>query len=343
MGAPKQKWTPEEEHALRAGVEKYGPGKWRAIQKDPEYGPELTQRSNVDLKDKWRNMSVAAGGQLVQVTPKKERSSRGGSSEPSSPEPVREVKGISNKKFLELITGAIAALKDKGGSNIAAISKHIEERREVPPNFRRMLQTRLRVLCESGKLVKVKQSYRLAASGDAPGSEPRASRRSRGASDAANGGGSSSKAEPSGSGASSPPESSALAGGGGGGHRLRDGKERGAGAGGGRGRAAAGGGAEATPERLAVSRHRKEERQAAKRARVEADMAKSKMRTAEEAARVAAAAVAEAEAAAAAAEQAARDAEAAEAEAEAAEAAAEAAAAALRPPKKRASSVKPKA
>jgi myb proto-oncogene protein len=50
MGAPKQKWTEEEEVALRKGVERYGPGKWRAIQKDPKYGPFLTQRSNVDLK-----------------------------------------------------------------------------------------------------------------------------------------------------------------------------------------------------------------------------------------------------------------------------------------------------
>ncbi|CAL5434159.1 unnamed protein product [Camellia sinensis] len=36
MGAPKQKWTPEEEAALRAGVVKHG--------------------------DKWRNMSVMANG-----------------------------------------------------------------------------------------------------------------------------------------------------------------------------------------------------------------------------------------------------------------------------------------
>ncbi|EFJ09838.1 hypothetical protein SELMODRAFT_49296, partial [Selaginella moellendorffii] len=61
MGAPKQKWTAEEECALRAGVEKYGPGKWRAIQRDPKFGPALVARSNVDLKDKWRNLSVSSG------------------------------------------------------------------------------------------------------------------------------------------------------------------------------------------------------------------------------------------------------------------------------------------
>jgi hypothetical protein len=64
MGAPKQKWTSEEEGALRAGVEKYGAGKWKTILKDPEFTLCLASRSNVDLKDKWQNlMSVSAGGQ----------------------------------------------------------------------------------------------------------------------------------------------------------------------------------------------------------------------------------------------------------------------------------------
>ncbi|GMQ01126.1 hypothetical protein CsSME_00047881 [Camellia sinensis var. sinensis] len=50
MGAPKQKWTPEEEAALRAGVVKHGAGKWRTILKDPEFSGVLYLRSNVDLK-----------------------------------------------------------------------------------------------------------------------------------------------------------------------------------------------------------------------------------------------------------------------------------------------------
>ncbi|RRT77604.1 hypothetical protein GW17_00017423 [Ensete ventricosum] len=79
MGAPKQKWTAEEEEALRAGVDKHGAGKWRTIQKDPEFSRCLATRSNIDLKvlhhvlspsapfpslrDKWRNMSISASGQ----------------------------------------------------------------------------------------------------------------------------------------------------------------------------------------------------------------------------------------------------------------------------------------
>lgn len=58
----KQKWTAEEELALRLGVTKYGKGKWRAIQKDPELGPVLANRSNIDLKDKWRNLNIKAPG-----------------------------------------------------------------------------------------------------------------------------------------------------------------------------------------------------------------------------------------------------------------------------------------
>ncbi|XP_057860805.2 telomere repeat-binding factor 1 isoform X4 [Cryptomeria japonica] len=62
MGAPKQKWTKEEEAALRAGIDKYGPGKWSAILKDPLLSTYLASRSNVDLKDKWRNINVTANG-----------------------------------------------------------------------------------------------------------------------------------------------------------------------------------------------------------------------------------------------------------------------------------------
>ncbi|KAK9820558.1 hypothetical protein WJX72_011639 [[Myrmecia] bisecta] len=57
-GAPKQKWTEEEERALRRGVAKYGVGKWRLIQKDEQIGEILENRSNVDLKDKWRNLNM---------------------------------------------------------------------------------------------------------------------------------------------------------------------------------------------------------------------------------------------------------------------------------------------
>ncbi|KAI3835743.1 hypothetical protein MKW92_033206 [Papaver armeniacum] len=53
----KLKWTLPEEEALKSGVNKHGAGKWKTIVTDPEFGPYLVSRTNVDLKDKWRNMS----------------------------------------------------------------------------------------------------------------------------------------------------------------------------------------------------------------------------------------------------------------------------------------------
>lgn len=50
MGIQKQKWTKEEEAALKAGVQKHGPGKWKTILTDPDFSDALTNRSNIDLK-----------------------------------------------------------------------------------------------------------------------------------------------------------------------------------------------------------------------------------------------------------------------------------------------------
>lgn len=50
MGAPKKKWTAEEEAALDAGVKKHGTGRWQMILRDPEFSNLLCSRSNVDIK-----------------------------------------------------------------------------------------------------------------------------------------------------------------------------------------------------------------------------------------------------------------------------------------------------
>ncbi|PWA62397.1 ulp1 protease family catalytic domain, Homeodomain-like protein [Artemisia annua] len=47
-----QKWTIEEEEALRAGVEKHGFGNWLAILSDFQFASTLANRSNINLK-KW--------------------------------------------------------------------------------------------------------------------------------------------------------------------------------------------------------------------------------------------------------------------------------------------------
>ncbi|KAF5766998.1 putative transcription factor MYB-related family [Helianthus annuus] len=60
MGKAKKRWTSEEEAALSAGVYKYGTGKWKDILNDHQFAHCLINRSNVDLKDKWRNLGCNA-------------------------------------------------------------------------------------------------------------------------------------------------------------------------------------------------------------------------------------------------------------------------------------------
>lgn len=193
MGAPKQKWTAEEEAALKAGIAKHGAGKWRTILRDPEFSDVLSLRSNVDLKDKWRNMNVMASGsgsrEKVKVSNRKSRPNpkhEDGdniddmaistelaadmdddivdvmplmSYEPSHIAP--DVK----KDFLRLdhiIMEAIKTLNEPSGSQKAAIADYIEEQYHAPPEFKELLSTKLRALTATGRLMKVKRKYRIA-------------------------------------------------------------------------------------------------------------------------------------------------------------------------------------
>ena len=54
----KSRWTFEETAALRAGVAAHGEGKWMRILRDSRFVGALARRTNVDLKDKWRNLQV---------------------------------------------------------------------------------------------------------------------------------------------------------------------------------------------------------------------------------------------------------------------------------------------
>lgn len=184
MGAPKQKWTSEEEGALRAGVEKYGAGKWRTIQKDPEFGRCLAARSNVDLKDKWRNMSVSAGGQGSRDKVKTPRVKAIASLPYSSvtaesttvfsieatpsttPDNLISPKSSSNGKnhsprYDGMILEALTIMQDPNGIDIATIASFMEERHELPTNFKRMLGPKLRRLVAREKVMKIHNSYKL--------------------------------------------------------------------------------------------------------------------------------------------------------------------------------------
>ncbi|XP_057474512.1 single myb histone 4-like [Actinidia eriantha] len=178
MGNPKQKWTPEEEDALRAGVAKHGTGKWKNILRDPEFAPSLTQRSNIDLKDKWRNMSVniaTPGSKEKSRVPKVKATTAGllangensasaaslADSEITDDPSKSPQDGKTAPRYNAMIIDALSSVKDSNGSDIGAIVKFIEQKHEVPQNFRRLLSSKLRRLVLQGKLEKVQNSYRI--------------------------------------------------------------------------------------------------------------------------------------------------------------------------------------
>ncbi|KAH7686456.1 Myb domain-containing protein [Dioscorea alata] len=150
MGAPKQKWTSEEEEALRAGVDKHGAGKWRTIQKDPEFSHLLATRSNIDLKDKWRNLSVSASGQ--------------GSREKSRTPKHKSILAIP----LSCSQGhVVSATTKEEGMPAAMDPMKISQdgktslRHEVPSNFRRLLSSKLRRFIKQDKIIKGRKGYLL--------------------------------------------------------------------------------------------------------------------------------------------------------------------------------------
>ncbi|XP_065872167.1 telomere repeat-binding factor 1 isoform X2 [Euphorbia lathyris] len=187
MGAPKQKWTAEEEAALKAGVVKHGAGKWRTILKDPEFSGVLYLRSNVDLKDKWRNMSVMANGwasrdksklaiKRVHHVPRHEETPVVSNAAVHSDEDFSDSKSIvvanpliqtagpkrSTVRLDNLIMEAITSLKEPGGTNKTTIASYIEEQYWPPHDFKRILSAKLKYLTSNGKLIKVKRRYRMA-------------------------------------------------------------------------------------------------------------------------------------------------------------------------------------
>nr|KYP47378.1 Histone H1 [Cajanus cajan] len=179
MGAPKQKWTAEEEAALKAGVVKHGAGKWRTILTDPEFSAILRMRSNVDLKDKWRNINVTAiwgsrqKAKLAlkrslpapkidnnhmalsmvvrhdEVLDTKPLAVSGGPLQ--SPNVKEQISRLVDNHILE----AIVNMKEQKGSDKAAIISYIEEKYRSPPNLSKLLSTKLKHMVASGKIIKM--------------------------------------------------------------------------------------------------------------------------------------------------------------------------------------------
>ncbi|XP_039062368.1 telomere repeat-binding factor 2-like isoform X1 [Hibiscus syriacus] len=185
MGAPKQKWTAEEEAALKAGVLKHGTGKWRNILSDPEFSSVLCSRSNVDLKDKWRNINATAiwGSRqkaklalkrnqlatklddnpvaLITVLPREEvvdaQPLAVSSGTPRETGPKKPIPRLDN-----ILLEAITILKEPGGSDSASIAVYIEAKYAAPPNLKKLMATQLKGLVANGTLIKVKHKYTIA-------------------------------------------------------------------------------------------------------------------------------------------------------------------------------------
>ncbi|GAB4849104.1 hypothetical protein Ancab_003912 [Ancistrocladus abbreviatus] len=189
MGAPKQKWTAEEEAALKAGVRKHGAGKWQTILRDPEFSHLLRSRSNVDLKDKWRNINVTLSGlgsrekarlalKRNPQTPKDDEKPAALNNSGQSNTKVHEPKPLAvpseagqvpdpKRTYTRLdnvIIEAITTLKEPKGSDKNAIAIFIEERYWAPPNFKKLLSSKLKFMAANGKLLKAKHRYRIAPS-----------------------------------------------------------------------------------------------------------------------------------------------------------------------------------
>ncbi|XWS20118.1 hypothetical protein CRYUN_Cryun31cG0073100 [Craigia yunnanensis] len=181
MGNQKQKWTAEEEEALLAGIDKHGPGKWKNILKDPDFAPFLTHRSNIDLKDKWRNLGVSTSGQGSRDKSRAPKVKDIVASLPNTPNsapaashahnvttdtvvgdpPNSALDGKNAPRYNTMIFEALSTIKDTNGSDISAIISYIEQRHEVPPNFRRLLSSRLRRLVSQGKLEKIQNCFKI--------------------------------------------------------------------------------------------------------------------------------------------------------------------------------------
>lgn len=83
--------------------------------------------------------------------------------QPKAKKTASSKKPLSHPTFAVMITEAITSLKERTGSSQYAITKFIEEKhKELPPTFKKLILVQLKKSVAAGKLVKVKNSYKLA-------------------------------------------------------------------------------------------------------------------------------------------------------------------------------------
>ncbi|KAK7355976.1 hypothetical protein VNO80_15241 [Phaseolus coccineus] len=78
-------------------------------------------------------------------------------------------KPLSHPTFAVMIVEAITSLKERTGSSQYAITKFIEgNHKELPPTYKKLVLLHLKKSVAAGKLVKVKNSFKLAPTKPAP-------------------------------------------------------------------------------------------------------------------------------------------------------------------------------
>uniref|UniRef100_A0A0D9VWS0 Uncharacterized protein n=1 Tax=Leersia perrieri TaxID=77586 RepID=A0A0D9VWS0_9ORYZ len=142
------RWSLEEEAALSAGIAKHGVGKWQAILEDSEFSSTLWYRSNVNLKDKWRNMNATVitslGHVKGKVTPKK----------------IQAIPKNAHKRLMNVIMEAIVNLNEPTGSQKIAIANYIEEEYYIPSDFEHILS----IIYACNPTLQVNRKYTIAPS-----------------------------------------------------------------------------------------------------------------------------------------------------------------------------------
>ncbi|CAL9218936.1 unnamed protein product [Arabidopsis halleri] len=161
LGHRNNKWTVEEEEALLAGIAKHGSGKWSNIVDDPEFAAQLLNRTNINLKDKWRNMKKSRTHTLesTSIFTSPSKTSRAVvSNEPF----LSSSSDVSNDtRYDAMVFEAISTINDENGSNLKEMLSFIEEQHEVPQNFKRLLSYSLRILVSQDKLKKIRNRYKI--------------------------------------------------------------------------------------------------------------------------------------------------------------------------------------
>ncbi|PWA92342.1 Histone H1/H5 [Artemisia annua] len=157
MTKHKGRWTKEQDEALWAGVKKYGEGKWKVILSDPQFGPALSNRSNIDLKDKWRNMTVGGGSSSKHRVKTPMLEIVAANLPVNSPEPSCVVLLLD---YEAMIFEALCCIEYPNGPDINAILSFINQKFDVPENFKRSMTSKLRRLVFTGELEKVDNRYK---------------------------------------------------------------------------------------------------------------------------------------------------------------------------------------